>query len=126
MMRPSVSAVLSENGQPEEHVFQIGGVGPEAATEPTARHRDPTSAVVFQDIEQRAAESAKRVSTALHAKGEPVPTKTLLAQLRARLRVVEREIKARKLLEQERDQIKRLIAAATNERNNLRAIRAAG
>ena len=50
----------------------------------------------------------------------------LLKQLKARLRVVEREIKARKALEIEREQIKRLIAAANNERTNLRAIRATG
>lgn len=49
-----------------------------------------------------------------------------MRQLKARLRVVEREIKARALLEAERDQIKRLIAAAKNERTNLRAIRATG
>lgn len=58
--------------------------------------------------------------------GRPISTADVLRQLKARLRVVEREIKARKSLELERDQIKRLIAAAKNERSNLRAIRATG
>lgn len=57
---------------------------------------------------------------------KPVSTADVMRQLKARLRVVEREIKARALLEAERDQIKRLIAAAKNERTNLRAIRATG
>ena len=56
----------------------------------------------------------------------PLNTATVLRQLKARLRVVEREIKTRKTLEAEREQIQRLIAAAKNERSNLRAIRATG
>ena len=51
-------------------------------------------------------------------------TRQIVAELNARLRIVEREIKNRSKLEQERDQIKRLIAAARP--NNLHRMKVAG
>lgn len=55
-----------------------------------------------------------------------VNLKQVLRQLKDRLRTVEREIRARKTLEAERDQIRRLIGATKNERDNLRRLRSAG
>lgn len=58
----------------------------------------------------------------------PRPLRVVVAELRSRLRVVEREIKARKVLEAERSQILRLIDAAKAERQggNVRRLRTAG
>ncbi len=58
-------------------------------------------------------------------KSDKLTTRQLVAQLKSRLKEVEREIKIRKSLEQERAQIARLLDAAKNE-NNLRRIRAVG
>jgi len=60
------------------------------------------------------------------SKAEPVRTKSLVKQLRDRLKVVEREIKARGQLEEERGQINRLLHAAKLEKNNLRKLRSVG
>lgn len=51
--------------------------------------------------------------------------KALIKRLRARLREVEREIKARENFELERDQIKRLLAAAKPAPATVRQLRAA-
>lgn len=58
----------------------------------------------------------------------PRPLRVVVAELRARLRVVDREIKARKTLESERAQILRLIDAAKAERQggNVRRLRTTG
>ncbi len=56
---------------------------------------------------------------------DKLTTRQLVSQLKARLKEVDREIKIRKSLEQERAQIARLLDAAKNE-NNLRRLRAAG
>jgi len=119
-MFAAVSNVPDDSGTPDPHVFQIGGVSFE---EPPSRARaeQPVAVAVTE-----ARPVAVPVCAPISNSSAPIPAAKLISQLRARLRVVEREIKARKKLEAERDQIKRLIAAADNERNNLRAIRAAG
>lgn len=124
----SVSHVLDERGLPQEHCFQIGEQG---ATNMKAPAPQPPPAQVQQALPlQMTAEKvvAPVAAAATQPSSEPavLSTRQLMAQLRARLRVVEREIKARKTLEQERDQIRRLIGAAQQERNNLRRIRVAG
>jgi len=127
----ATSQALDESGQPDPHVFQLGA-GPVApAAHAAAGEFDVSSAelaaVVPPPVRGQAAPRATAEPVAPAASGsKPVSTAEVMRQLKARLRVVEREIKARKLLEFERDQIMRLIAAAKNERNNLRAIRATG
>ena len=118
-MFAAVSNVPDDSGTPDPHVFQIGGVSFEPP--PRARAEQPVAVAVTE-----ARPVAVPVCAPISNSSAPIPAAKLISQLRARLRVVEREIKARKKLEAERDQIKRLIAAADNERNNLRAIRAAG
>jgi hypothetical protein len=56
---------------------------------------------------------------------EPTSARAIVAALRKRLRVVEREIKIRKALEQERGQIKRLIEAAQSEQGKVHRLRPA-
>jgi predicted secreted protein len=96
--------------------FQIGG-------------QEPGAAPKLDDQEWKLAQPL--VVSAPATAQAPKPTKprtarTLVAELRTRLREVEREIRARKNLEDERDSLKRLIAAAKSETNNVRRIRAAG
>lgn len=79
------------------------------APEPV-RPRAPTTSV--------AVSSTKQV-TALNARD-------MVRNIRARLRDVEREIRARKSLEQERDQLKRLLVAVKQKPAPVRTIRAAG
>lgn len=95
-----------------QHAFEIGGMGAAVPAPPPAEAPSPTP-------------SATR--TAATSTGAKLLTaRQILAQLRARLREVKREIAARKQLERERDQLQRLIQAATNERDNVRRLRAAG
>lgn len=96
----------------DPHVFEFGeqfaplaDVKSEAAEEPAPVNSKPAKPVVLQ----------------------PMSTTQLLRDLKQRLRFVEREIKARKMLEKERDQIRRLIQAAKKEKATVHAIkRAAG
>lgn len=116
-----VAGVLDESGKIHDHCFQIGDQSsPPAPARPRASPL-PTPAVALPPTIAASVEP-----TAKKAPARSLTTRQLLAELRARLRVVEREIKARKTLEKERDQIQRLIAAANNELDNLRRIRAAG
>ncbi len=128
----ATSQALDESGRPDPHVFQLGAgpVAPSAST-PSASEFDVSAAELAGAVPPPGLaprpQRAVPVARATVAVGDkPVSTADVMRQLKARLRVVEREIKARKLLEAERDQIMRLIAAAKNERNNLRAIRATG
>jgi hypothetical protein len=113
------SRVLGNDGQPEEHCFQIGDM--RAALPPL-----PTTEALL-------VAPGALAKPAAPARGKPTPlvesatsTKRLLVQLRARLRVVEREIRARRKLEGERAQLQRLISAAVSEQDNVRRIRSAG
>lgn len=58
--------------------------------------------------------------------GEPANTGLLVKQLKARLKEVERGIRERQHLEEERGQINRLLAAAKLEKNNVRKMRVVG
>lgn len=73
--------------------------------------------------------NARAAAKAARPAGEcPRSLAHVVRELRARLRVVEREIKARKTLESERAQLLRLIDAAKAERQggNVRRLRTAG
>lgn len=98
--------------QVSEHMFEIGGNGiPEI----------PESAPTTVTVKPRRATAPAVAST-----GSATDVRALLAQLRARLRDVKRELKAKKALEQEREQLQRLIKAATTELDNVRRLRATG
>lgn len=137
------SNVLDENGNVQSHVFQIGGgsiaseFGAVEMPPDPRKLRSPVSqafAEVF-DAEGKPRAVARKIA-APSAPQETAPSKAtavkpptlaaMMRQLRGRLHHVEREIRIRKTLEKERDQIKRLIAAAEQERDNLRRIRSAG
>lgn len=128
MQRWATSHALNESGQPDPHVFQLGA--DPAAPQQRATSEHDISLAELGDVvaPPRPAPVTPQQSAAPQVPVAPAPlsTASVLKQLKARLRVVESEIKARKSLESERDQIKRLIAAANNERTSLRAIRAAG
>ncbi len=103
--------------QVSKHCFQIGG--------------DDDSDNGFKDFAVLKAAAAEPTSPSVQPQApkklasDKLTTKQLVSQLKARLKEVDREIKIRKSLEQERAQIARLLDAAKNE-NNLRRLRAAG
>jgi hypothetical protein len=99
-----------------EHTYEIGSMGAAVPQEPP-----PAPASVPLPASQPV-KPAARQATAV----QPLDLRTQLAQLRARLRDVQRELKNKKALEFERDQLQRLIKAATTEIDNVRRLRAAG
>jgi hypothetical protein len=109
----SVVAVLDSAGRVAEHTFQIGG-------------SDEQSVALPEPVAAPPPKPAGASRPAATVESDVLTTRQLLSKLKARLRVVEREIKARKSLEIERGQIKRLIDAALTERDNVRRIRSAG
>lgn len=109
--------VVGEDGAVSENCFQIGGQGAAPAEQAQPIPQSPPAQSMAPKQARAAAESSAPAV---------LSTRQLLSQLRARLRVVEREIKTRKALEEERGQIKRLISAALTERDNVRRIRDAG
>lgn len=117
---------LNEHGEADPHVFQLGA-GPVAPQASSANGFDVSAAELADVVTppQRGG-PPQQTASAKPDESKPLSTADVLRQLKARLRVVEREIKTRKSLERERGQIQRLITAAKNERTNLRAIRAAG
>ena len=121
-----LARVLDENGNVHANCFQIGDQNDAPIVPP--EHVAPP-AVARSETQERREQVAKPVASVTKAtpiQDAPLTTRKLIAQLKARLKKVEREIKVRKTLESERDQIRRLIAAAETERNNLRRIRDAG
>ena len=129
MQRWATTNALTESGAPDPHVFQLGG-GPELPTQRAASENEISAAELAAVVPPPRVMAATPAPAVTHKSAPttdaPLNTATVLRQLKARLRVVEREIKTRKTLEAEREQIQRLIAAAKNERSNLRAIRATG
>jgi hypothetical protein len=120
-MGSGVSRVLDDDGQASSFTFQIGAM--EAADPQPSPTREPMAhAARLAPIARPAP-----VASARSASDATVLTAAqLISQLKARLRVVEREIRARKTLESERGQLKRLIDAALTERDNVRRLRSAG
>ncbi len=98
-----------------EHTFEFGGDDEHDGFKGFAALK---AAAVPPSPEQPKPPTQKKSS-------DKLTTRQLVSQLKARLKEVDREIKIRKSLEQERAQIARLLDAAKNE-NNLRRLRAAG
>ena len=121
-MTSGVSRVLNEDGQASEFTFQIGAM---EAAEPQVAFKLPFAAPATAVAAPVTAKSQPLVA-ARSAEPLVLTTAQLISKLKARLRVVEREIKARKTLESERGQLKRLIDAALTERDNVRRLRSAG
>jgi flagellar motility protein MotE (MotC chaperone) len=71
------------------------------------------------------ATSIQAVAKQLPALLQPMSATQLVRDLKRRLRYVENEIKARKTLEKERDQIRRLIKAAKQDKATVHAIKRA-
>lgn len=114
-----VSRVIDEHGTPQTNCFQIGDQG-DATNVPLAELQALRShvAVAPTPVAVSVKRASEKASSVLSAR-------QLISQLKARLREVEREIKVRKTLEDERDQLRRLMSAAKAERNNVRRIRSA-
>jgi hypothetical protein len=75
----------------------------------------PIAGLVAPVVRAAAPLEAPAAPSKTSAKSTKRTTRTIVAELRARLREVERDIKVRKALEEERAQIKRLIDAATGK-----------
>ena len=108
--------------QVSEHTFEIGGMPAAVALPPPPAPPAPAPAAVPAPPPAVTAGPAKGAAIA----DKPPTARQLLAQMRARLREVKRALADKKALEQERDQLLRLIRAATTEIDNVRRIRAAG
>lgn len=108
------------------HTFEIGGMGvvlPQPVVDATAPVMQSVTAPVAVSIV--AAPAVATPPPALTAEVKPLTAKQMLAQMKARLKVVERELVAKTELERERDQLRRLIRAAKNETDNVRRLRSA-
>lgn len=102
-----MSTIRRVEGQ--QYAFEIGGQGGQGGHDVPA---EPATASI--------PEPTKATRASVSAKTQAPTTLTgvaLVKQLRARLREVEREIRARKKLEAEREQLQRLLAAATGKNN---------
>ena len=119
----AVSGTFDENGNNDGHSFQIGDF---RGFEQLKEVPMPVAPVTAPVVSAPPVAAPVPTTVVASAPAAVLTTAKLLSQLRARLRVVEREIKQRKTLEQERDTIKRLIAASLNERDNVRRLRSAG
>lgn len=118
-----MSGAVVRDGQvlADSHVFEFGD---QFAPRPQVEEPAAASAAAAPIETLTAAVNAK---PALPSALQPMTTAQLIRDLKNRLRVVEREIKARKTLEKERDQIRRLIQAAKQNKATVHAIkRAAG
>jgi flagellar motility protein MotE (MotC chaperone) len=117
-----VSGIVVRNGQEtvtDPNVFEFGEQFAPRATPPgepavlaTAAPLDATSSIQA---------AAKQLPALL----QPMSATQLVRDLKRRLRYVENEIKARKTLEKERDQIRRLIKAAKQDKATVHAIKRA-
>ena len=112
-----MSGIVVRNGQEvasDPHVFEFGEqFAPRVTAEPAASvAADP---IVVASIEAAAKEPNRTA--------QPVSMNQIVRDLKRRLRFVENEIKARKTLEKERDQIRRLLKAAKQENATVHAIK---
>ena len=123
--------VFDENGRAQSHCFQLGGQDdvpaaeiPKPSVEPAEVR--PVAGAPARPREHREAWDVVINTRPLTTGAQTLSARELVRQLRARLKIVEREIRARKALEEERGQLQRLIAAARHESDNVRRIRSAG
>ena len=98
----------------DPHIFEFG----EQFAPPVQSAAEPV-VLVATDPSPALTNSKPSAPTAL----QPMSTQQLVRDLKTRLRYVENEIKARKRLEKERDQIRRLIKAAKLEQATVHAIK---
>jgi hypothetical protein len=105
-----------------EHTFEIGGMGA-AVPQPVIEVGAPVVQTVTAPMVVTPALPAPALPAAC---AKLLTAKQMLAQAKARLRQVTRELADKKALERERDQLQRLIQAATKEIDNVRRLRAAG
>lgn len=110
------------NGQEvsgDTHAFEFGE---QFAPRPALEAAPVAASVAVNDA------SAKVVASGRASKvkeTQPLSAQQVIKDLKARLRHVEREIKARKALEAERDQIQRLLKAAKQEKATVHALKRA-
>lgn len=109
--------------QLSSHTFEIGGMGAAGPQDPPIQMVAVATAPPNVQVAPLA-DPAR--ATDLSKPESPLTARQLLTQLRSRLRDVKRELKAKGALEKERDQLQRLIRAATTELDNVRRLRAAG
>lgn len=117
-----MSGTVVRDGQllSDSHVFEFG-----EQFAPRPQVEEPAASSAAAPIETFTA--AVNAKPALPPALQPMTTAQLIRDLKHRLRFVEREIKARKALEKEREQIRRLIQAAKQNKATVHAIkRAAG
>jgi hypothetical protein len=111
----------------DPNVFEFGGrrvdenFRPIDGGDQAVLQAQPT-VVISEDIPPRAKVELKPVRVKAE---EPITAGSVVKQLRARLRVVQREILARQALEAEREQIKRLLRAAEENKATVHALRRA-
>jgi hypothetical protein len=113
---------MSAVTQISAHTFEIGGMG--AAPTPMVDATAPVAPSVTAPAPNPPL--AYDFVTTPAAPTKPPTLRQQLAQMKARLREVRRELAVKKALERERDQLQRLIRAATTEIDNVRRLRAAG
>jgi hypothetical protein len=111
--------------QVSAHTFEIGGMGA-AVSSPVVEIGGPVAQSQTSPAIQQPAVVAAPTVLAAPASGRPPTLREQMAQMKARLREVKRELASKKALERERDQLQRLIQAATKEIDNVRRLRAAG
>jgi len=97
--------------------FEFTPTGIQPLAEPvsaqgTINAADAVNAIRAQGAKQEAARSAPAPSSAGIKKGAPLNRRSFVAELRARLSEVRRELKAKRRLESEEHELVRLIAAA--------------
>ena len=116
-----MSGTIVRNGAPaaDPHVFEFG-----EQFAPRPQVDEPVVLAATEPLPVLSVPvNAKQLDHAL----QPMSAAQLLRDLKSRLRFIEREIKARKTLEKERDQIRRLIKAAKQDKATVHALkRAAG
>jgi hypothetical protein len=131
-----VSPVIGLDGLVQEHAFQIGDMSAALPAPAPVAARSVQIPPASPPMDREDGDHVKhaegsRLANEKFASGkapekQELNTREVISLLKRRLRFVEREIKSRKALEKERDQIKRLIAAALTERDNVRQLRSAG
>ncbi len=116
-----MSGTVVRNGQEtvtDPNVFEFG-------EQFAPRAIPPGEPAVLATAAPLDATSIQAAAKQLPALLQPMSATQLVRDLKRRLRYVENEIKARKTLEKERDQIRRLIKAAKQDKATVHAIKRA-
>lgn len=108
-----------------EHTFEIGGPGLPVVPDSVEVFAPVVPSVTALPSSLPAPSPAPLACDIVAVPARPPTAREMLAQMRARLRDVKRELADKKKLERERDQLLRLIRAATQEIDNVRRLRSA-